>query len=116
MSTTTSDGEIEAAEKTAEVEVPQAYRKSAAPPAEKAIIQLEHVTKTYYRGKEPLTFQLALSPHVKTPSSITNGKATFTRGSAVLNVEGFDSITNTPTGPLLLSHLNAGTARSFLLK
>jgi putative ABC transport system ATP-binding protein len=55
VSTTTSDGEIEAAEKTAEVEVPQAYRKSAAPPAEKSIIHLEHVTKTYYRGKEPLT-------------------------------------------------------------
>ncbi len=51
----TSDAEIESAEKTAEVDIPQAYRKSAAPPAEKSIIQIEHVTKTYYRGKEPLT-------------------------------------------------------------
>ena len=67
-------------------------------------------------GKDSLTFQLALSPHVKAPDAISGGKATLTRGSAVLSVEGFDSITNTPTGPLLLSHLNAGTARSLLLK
>jgi putative ABC transport system ATP-binding protein len=51
----TSDPEIASAEKTAEVEVPQAYRKSAAPPAGKQIIQLASVTKTYVRGKEPLT-------------------------------------------------------------
>ena len=55
MSQSTSDSEIENADKTAEVEVPQAYRKSAAPPAQKSIIQLSGVTKTYYRGKEPLT-------------------------------------------------------------
>ncbi len=51
---TQSDHDI-SAEKTAEVEIPQAYRKSAAPPAEKSIIHLASVTKTYYRGKEPLT-------------------------------------------------------------
>jgi putative ABC transport system ATP-binding protein len=41
--------------KTAEVDVPQAYRKSAAPEKGKSIISLTDVTKTYVRGKEPLT-------------------------------------------------------------
>src|SRR6478672_9294308 len=52
---TTSDSEFESADKTAEVEVPQAYRKSAAPGAVKSIIELTGVTKTYVRGEEPLT-------------------------------------------------------------
>ena len=68
------------------------------------------------RGKDQITFQLALSPHVKAPDSVTGGKATLTRGTAFLNLEGFDSITNTPTGALLMSNIKAGTAKSILLK
>jgi putative ABC transport system ATP-binding protein len=41
--------------KTAEVQVPEQYRKSAAPTKGKPIIQLTNVTKTYFRGKESLT-------------------------------------------------------------
>jgi putative ABC transport system ATP-binding protein len=40
---------------TMQVKVPEQYRKSAAPPKGKAIIELADVTKTYLRGKEPLT-------------------------------------------------------------
>ncbi len=50
-----SDSEtIDSASKTAQVEVPEQYRKSAAPPPGKILIDLSGVTKTYYRGKEPL--------------------------------------------------------------
>jgi putative ABC transport system ATP-binding protein len=41
--------------KTAEVDVPEQYRKSAAPTSAKTIIELRGVTKTFVRGKEPLT-------------------------------------------------------------
>jgi putative ABC transport system ATP-binding protein len=40
---------------TAQVRVPEPYRKSADPPKGKAIIEMAGVTKTYFRGKEPLT-------------------------------------------------------------
>lgn len=40
--------------KTSEVEVPS-YRKSADPATGKTIIELRNVTKTFVRGKEPLT-------------------------------------------------------------
>jgi len=43
------------APKTAEVEVPSQYRKSADPSTGKTIIELRNVTKTFVRGKEPLT-------------------------------------------------------------
>ena len=68
------------------------------------------------RGKEPITFQLALSPHVKVPDSVPDGKATLTRGTAILHLEGFDSITNTPAGAWLLSNIKAGAAKSLSLK
>jgi sialate O-acetylesterase len=68
------------------------------------------------RGKDTLTFQLALSPHVKAPDSIADDKATLSRGTVSLNLEGFDSITNTPSGALLRSQIKAGTAKSFSLK
>jgi sialate O-acetylesterase len=67
-------------------------------------------------GKDPITFQLALSPHVKAPDSISNDKATLTRGSAILDVEGFDTITNTATGAMLSSNIKAGTTKSITLK
>ena len=67
------------------------------------------------RGKDQITFQLALSPHVKAPDSVTGGKATLTRGTVSLNLEGFDSMTNTPTGALLISNIKAGTAKQISL-
>ena len=67
-------------------------------------------------GKDQITFQVALSPHVKAPDSITGGKATLTRGTAILHLEGFDSITNTPTGALLISNIKARTAKQISLK
>jgi len=67
-------------------------------------------------GKDPITFQLALSPHVKTSDVASDGKATLTRGSAILNVEGFDTITNTATGAMLSSNIKAGTVKTISLK
>lgn len=68
------------------------------------------------RGNETLTFQLALSPHVQVPEAITNGLARLVRGPAILNVEGFDTITNTLTGALLSTHIAAGATKSISLK
>ena len=67
------------------------------------------------RGKDLITFQLALSSLVKAPGSLTDGRAMLTRGTAFLNVDGFDSITNTPTGALLISRIKAGAAKQFSL-
>jgi putative ABC transport system ATP-binding protein len=39
---------------TMQVKVPEQYRKSSAPPKMKTIIEMDGVTKTYVRGKEPL--------------------------------------------------------------
>jgi putative ABC transport system ATP-binding protein len=51
----TSDSE------TAQVVVPEQYRKSSAPPRNKSIIEMTDVTKTFVRGKEPLTVLDGLS-------------------------------------------------------
>jgi hypothetical protein len=67
-------------------------------------------------GKEPVTFQLALSPHVKAPDSIGDGKLPLTRGGAVLNVEGFDTITNTATGAVVSSSIKAGNSKTIVFK
>lgn len=67
-------------------------------------------------GKDPITFQLALSPLVKAPDSIRDGKVTLTRGGANLEVDGFDLITNTATGGLLSSKVQPGEAKSLTLK
>lgn len=40
---------------TAQVVVPQQYRKSSAPEKGKTLIEMKDVTKTFVRGKEPLT-------------------------------------------------------------
>jgi sialate O-acetylesterase len=66
-------------------------------------------------GKDPIAFQLALSPHVKAPGSISNGKLVLTRGGAVLNVEGFDTMTNTVTGVVLSTSIKAGNSKTILL-
>jgi sialate O-acetylesterase len=67
-------------------------------------------------GKDPIAFQLALSPHAKAADSIGDGKVTLTCGSVTLGVEGFDAITNTATGAMLSSNIKAGTAKSITLK
>ena len=67
------------------------------------------------RGKDLITFQLALSSLVKAPGSLTDGRAMLTRGTAFLNVDAFYSITNTPTGALLISRIKAGAAKQFSL-
>jgi hypothetical protein len=67
-------------------------------------------------GRDPLTFQLALSPFVKVPAALDDGKATLRRGNAILQLEGFDTITNTPTGPVLSCAIKAGAAKSIVLK
>jgi hypothetical protein len=64
------------------------------------------------RSKEAITFRLALSPYVKSPDSVVDGKVTLARGTAAITLEGFDSITNTPTGALLISQVKAGAAKS----
>ena len=68
------------------------------------------------RSKDPLTFKLALSPHVRAPDSVVDGRVTLTRGTATLSLEGFESITNTPTGALLMSRIPGGGTKSILLK
>jgi putative ABC transport system ATP-binding protein len=50
-----SDVETTPADKAEKAEKAEPYRKSAEPEQGKAIIELGNVTKTYYRGKEPLT-------------------------------------------------------------
>ena len=67
-------------------------------------------------GKDLITFQLSLSPHVRAPDSLAGGEATVTRGSASLTLTGFDSITNTPTGALLMSQIKAGSAKTIQVK
>jgi putative ABC transport system ATP-binding protein len=57
-----SDSEtIDSASQTAQVEIPEQYRKSSAPAAQKILIDLSSVTKTYHRGKEPLVVLDGLS-------------------------------------------------------
>lgn len=68
------------------------------------------------RGKDAITFELALSPHVRAPDSLAEGQATVTRGSASLTLTGFDSITNTPTGTVLISQVKSGSVNTILLK
>ncbi len=68
------------------------------------------------RGKKPISYQLALSQQVHAPDSLTDGKATVTRGGASLTLDGFDSITNTPTGAVLSSQINSGSAKTLSLK
>ena len=59
MSESTTLGTPDA--QTKEVKVPEPYRKNTAPDKEKTIISMENVTKTYLRGKEPLTVLDGLS-------------------------------------------------------
>jgi sialate O-acetylesterase len=67
-------------------------------------------------GKDPIAFQLALSPLVQTPNPLTDGKIVINRGTNSLIIEGFDGLTNTPTGALLRCQIKAGAARKITLK
>ena len=67
-------------------------------------------------GKDPLAFQLALSPHVKLLEAVSEGTATLTRGTNRVILKGFDTSTNTPTGTWLISLVKAGATKSILLK
>jgi sialate O-acetylesterase len=68
------------------------------------------------RAKDPITFQLALSPQVKVLDSASDGSVTVARGTNQVTLTGFESITNTPTGAWLLSLVKPGTAKSISLK
>jgi sialate O-acetylesterase len=63
-------------------------------------------------SKDAIAFQLALSPHVAVAEPFSDGKVTLARGTATLGVDGFESITNTPTGALLLSTIKSGAAKT----
>jgi len=67
-------------------------------------------------GKDPITFQLALSPHVKVLDSASAGSVTVSRGTNRVTLTGFDSITNTPTGVWLTGLVKAGGTKSISLK
>ena len=66
-------------------------------------------------GKDPIIFQLALSPFVKVPGPIEDGATTLTRGTNTLTMLGFDSMTNTLTGTLLICQVKSGTTRSITM-
>jgi len=68
------------------------------------------------RGKDPILYQLALSPHVLGSDSLPNGKVTATRGNISLTLDGFDSITNTPTGCRLVSQIKPGSTKTIIIK
>jgi hypothetical protein len=67
-------------------------------------------------GKDPITFQLALSPFVKVTAPLVEGTMVIARGTNSVTVQGFDSLTNTPTGNLLSCQVKAGATRSITLK
>jgi hypothetical protein len=68
------------------------------------------------QGKDPITFQLALSSQVKVLDAVSNGPATIARGTNRVTLTGFDTITNTPTGVWLSVPVNAGATKSISLK
>jgi len=67
-------------------------------------------------GKDPITFQLALSPQVKVLDSRSEGPVTVARGTNRVTLTGFDTITNTPTGPWLIGQIKANSTKSISLK
>jgi len=68
------------------------------------------------QGKDPITFQLALSPLVKVTGQPESGAVTLARGTNLLTVQGFDSLTDTPTGPRLSCQVKAGASQKISLK
>lgn len=68
------------------------------------------------QGKEPITFQLALSPQVTVLDSTSDGLVNVARGTNRVTLTGFDSITNSPTGARLLGTVKPGATKSISLK
>jgi sialate O-acetylesterase len=68
------------------------------------------------RSKDPITFQLALSPQVRILGSAGEGPVTVARGTNQVTLTGFDSVTNTPTGAWLIGLVKAGGMKSISLK
>jgi sialate O-acetylesterase len=68
------------------------------------------------RSKDAITYQLALSSLVRVQDSVAASKTTVYRGDTSLTLEGFDSITNTPTGALLISNIKPGAATTISLR
>jgi sialate O-acetylesterase len=68
------------------------------------------------RGKDSITFQLALSPHVKLQGSASEGPLAAARGTNRMTLTGFDTVTNTPTGAWLSGLVKAGATKSISVK
>lgn len=66
-------------------------------------------------GKDAITFQLALSPLVKVTGQPETGAMTLARGTNAVTVQGFDSLTDTPTGPRLSCQVKAGASQALSL-
>jgi sialate O-acetylesterase len=67
-------------------------------------------------GKDPITFQLALSPQVKVLGSASEDPLIAARGTNRVTLTGFDSVTNTPTGAWLISLVKPGGTKSISLR
>jgi hypothetical protein len=68
------------------------------------------------RGKDPTTFQLALSPFVQVTAPLVEGVTTLARGTNSVTMSGFDGLTNTPTGSLLSCRIQPGATQTITLK
>src|SRR5436190_8710195 len=67
-------------------------------------------------AKDPINFQLALSPQVKVMDAASDGPFIIVRGTNRVTVTGFESITNTPTGAWLMALVKPGATKSISLK
>jgi sialate O-acetylesterase len=72
--------------------------------------------KIQNHDKVPIAFQLALSPYVKVPGPIVEGATTLTRGTNSVEIQGFDSMTNTLTGIWLICQIKPGATREISMK
>lgn len=68
------------------------------------------------RGKDPITFQLALSPFAQIAAPLVESVTTLARGTNSVTVEGFNTLTNTPTGTLLSCTIKPGATQAITLK
>jgi sialate O-acetylesterase len=68
------------------------------------------------RSKDAIRFQLALSPGVSVSDSNPKERVVLKQGNAVLTIEGFDSVTNTAAGRILVADIGGATARRLRLQ
>jgi hypothetical protein len=68
------------------------------------------------RGKDAIRFQLALSPGVSVSDSNPKDRVVLKQGNTVLTIEGFDSVTNTAAGRILVADIGGATARRLRLQ